>query len=145
VLEEVAQVSEVHPDHLVIETRRLSACHSCQSHDNCGQRKLAGLFGNGSAFLTIGNPKGLLIKPGQSVVIGLHEGAILKSSLLLYLMPILTLIGASLLASWLFDTELSVILAGVTGLAGGFWLAKIISAKLLSNPSYYPVLLRVNN
>jgi sigma-E factor negative regulatory protein RseC len=49
------------------------------------------------------------------------------------------------LASWLFDTELSVILAGVTGLAGGFWLAKIISAKLLSNPSYYPVLLRVNN
>ncbi|WP_417579459.1 SoxR reducing system RseC family protein [Nitrincola sp.] len=144
-LEEVAQVSEVHPDHLVIETRRLSACQSCQSHDNCGQRKLAGLFGSKPAFLKIANPEGLSTQPGQSVVIGLHEGAILKSSLLLYLMPLLVLIGASLLASWFFDRELIVILAGITGLSGGFWLARILSANLLSNPSYYPVLLRVNN
>lgn len=144
-LEEVAQVSEVHPDYLVIETRRLSACQSCQSSENCGQRKLAGLFGNKPAFLKIANPEGLSTKPGESVVIGLHEGAILKSSLLLYLMPLLILIGASLLASWLFDRELAVILAGIAGLAGGFWLARILSANLLSNPNYYPVLLRVNN
>ncbi|KGK43326.1 hypothetical protein LH51_00460, partial [Nitrincola sp. A-D6] len=81
---------------------------------------------------------------GQSVIIGLHEGAILKSSVLLYLMPLLMLIGAALLASWLFDKELVVILAAIVGLFSGFWLARIISAKLLSNPSYYPILLRVN-
>lgn len=141
----MAQVSEVHADHLVIETRRLSACQSCQSSDNCGQRKLAGLFGNKPAFLKIGNPEGFAIQPGQTVVIGLNEGAILKSSLLMYLLPLLMLISASLLSSWLFDRELMVILTGLAGLMSGFWLARIISTKLLSNPSYYPVLLRVNN
>ncbi|WP_144244198.1 SoxR reducing system RseC family protein, partial [Nitrincola sp. A-D6] len=55
-LEEMALVSEVHSDHIVIETSRLSACHSCQASETCGQKKLAGLFGNKSSFLKIQNP-----------------------------------------------------------------------------------------
>ena len=144
-LEEIAEVVEVHPGHQLVSSSRLSASQSCQASRDCGQRKLAGLFGNKQVIVRIENPDRWPIETGQSVVIGLHEGALLRSSLLLYLFPLLLMMLVALPVSYFTGTEGMVILSGLLGLLLGFWLARIFSVQLLSNPKYYPVLLKAHH
>lgn len=142
-LEEVAEVVEVKADFLLVSSSRFSACHACQASAGCGQRSLAGLFGNKSILLKLENPENIPVQVGQSVVLGLHEQALLKSSVVMYLIPLVFLITSAVLADILNASESFIILSGLLGLLVGFLLARKLSAQLLSNPDYFPKLIRI--
>lgn len=142
-LEEIAEVVEVHSDCILVSSSRLSACNACQASANCGQRSLAGLFGNKSILFKLENPERLSVAVGQSVVLGLHEHALLKSSVVMYLIPLLFLIISAVAATLLNLSEGLIIVSGLAALLLGFVLARKLSVKLLSNPNYTPRLLRI--
>ena len=142
-LEEIAEVVEVHSDFILVSSSRLSACNACQASTNCGQRSLAGLFGNKSILFKLENTERLSVAVGQSVVLGLHEHALLKSSVVMYLIPLLFLIISAVAATLLNLSEGLIIVSGLAALLLGFVVARKLSVKLLSNPNYTPRLLRI--
>lgn len=142
-LEELAQVVEVNAGSVVVSSSRASACQSCQAQSNCGQRSLAELFGKKSILVTISNPDQLALEVGQTVVLGLNEQALLKSSLVMYITPIFFLMVTTLLAHLMSVSEGGVILSGLFGLLIGLIASRKLSEKLLSNPDYTPKLLKI--
>lgn len=144
-LEEVAVVKEVHHKHILVSSSRLNGCNACQAKSNCGQRSLAGLFGRKDVLIRLENPDNLIAKPGQSVILGLHEQALLVSSLVMYLLPLLIMIIVAVLTHLAHYSEGMVILSGLLGLALGFLISRKLSVKLLSKPDYYPILLSIQD
>lgn len=142
-LEEIAEVIEVHPDFILVSASRLGACSACQASANCGQRSLAGLFGNKNILLSLENPEQLPIEVGQSVVLGLHEHALLKSSFVMYLIPLFFLIVSAVVTTLLSFSEGLIVLSSLVSLSIGFLIARKLFLKLLSNPIYTPKLIRI--
>jgi len=143
VVEETAKVIRVLNKALVVETKRLSACQTCSSSDGCGQKKLTSLWGNRVSELLIENPNGLEVQPGQQVVIGLNEQAILKASLLLYLLPLFLMISTAMLSYTSGLSEGWMIIISFIGLMIGFAIARWISSVFFALADYQPVLLRL--
>ncbi len=142
-IEEVAEVVEVGSTHLFVRSARLSACNGCQASDNCSQRSLAKLFGNHHVLIRLSNPESLPVRVGQSVVVGLHERALLLSSVVMYLVPLLFLILFAVLSATFFQQESFIIASTLMGLLLGFLMSRKLSKKLLSNANYTPKLVRI--
>jgi len=142
-LEEAALVTSVKGAGISVRTVRKSACDSCQSEPGCGQKRITQLLIREATDMAIDNPEGLDVQVGSQVLIGLNEGALVRASLILYLLPLVMMIMAVLVSSQMFAHELWHILAAVAGLLAGFICGRILSARLLSTGDYRPVLLRV--
>ncbi len=145
-IEESARVLRVEAGFAVVETRQRAACGSCQSSGSCSTSVLAGLFKRHDNELRVLNS--LDVHPGEEVIIGVQEQALVKLSLLAYLMPIMGMIaGAIVTDRWVRDYlsmsgELPQIIGGIMGLAGGFWLLQRFSRSRHNDPEYQAVILR---
>ncbi len=141
-LEESARVVAVEPGAVWVETLRRSTCSACSANAGCGQ----GLMEK----LGVGERRGYVRAlasdahaVGDRVVIGIPEDLLVRSSLLIYLLPLLGLFGAALLAEWLALGESFVILAALSGFAACWWLARWRSRQGADDPARQPVVLRI--
>ncbi|MBS98387.1 MAG: hypothetical protein CMI01_06885 [Oceanospirillaceae bacterium] len=142
-IEEVVQVSRVEGGDIWVEASRQSACGSCSSKKSCGQGALSDWMSGSSVELTVLNPTGLLPKVGERVVVGLEEGSLIRASLLVYLLPLVTLVLFAVIARGLGSSENIQILAGLIGLAAGFVGAKTLGSRASDTGCYQPILLRL--
>ena len=140
-LEENARVVAVEAGAVWVETVRRSTCSACSASAGCGQ----GLMEK----LGVGERRGYVralaaqdYAVGDHVVIGIPEDLLVRSSLLVYLLPLLGLFGAALLAERLALGESFVILAGLGGFAACWWLARWRSRRHAGDPACQPVVLR---
>ena len=147
-LEEHGVVVAVHDNLADVQTTRTSLCGQCSANQGCGTASLGQLFGQKKTVVTVVNHKGA--KVGDQVVIGLEEQALLKSSVLLYFIPLLGLfagaIGYDMLANYtpLVSSELLTVLAGFIGLVAGLAWVKRVTVKMSSDPRLIPVILRTD-
>jgi len=114
VIEETAIVLEVRPQGVLLQTQRKSACQSCSVKSGCGTSVLAKAVGKRSSQFVVENTLGLHV--GDQVVIAVDENALVQGSLLVYLLPLLFMMSAGLLAEWLFATEWVTIISTFSGL-----------------------------
>jgi sigma-E factor negative regulatory protein RseC len=148
-IEETATVVEVKEDYAIVETGQQAACGSCHSAGSCSTSVLSGLFKPKHNQLMVFNP--IQAKPGEEVVIGLRETALLKVSFVAYLLPLLCMMFSAIAIQQLavhFDIlggELPTILGGLLGLLAGLILFKRITARKRSDPTYQAVILRQAN
>ena len=80
---------------------------------------------------------------GDSVIVGINEKALLKSALLLYILPLVTLFVGAILASQLWQTDGSTMLGAAIGLVLGLLWVK---GHTMSNRYFslqQPVILRL--
>ncbi|WP_210396704.1 SoxR reducing system RseC family protein [Motiliproteus sediminis] len=118
-LEESAQVIEAADGGVWVETVRQSACSSCSARKGCGQKLLSDI-GQGARFRVLArNPRQLVLSPGDPVVLGLAESSLLTASALVYLLPLVTMAVAAVVAQWSGAAEGLVALAGMVGLGLG--------------------------
>ncbi len=121
-----------------VEAERESSCGQCAARKGCGTAVLANVLGRRSARMRALNP--VEARPGERVVIGLEEGALLRGALAVYLLPLLTLIGGAMLGAPYGDG------AAVAGGLGGFLLGlagvRRFSRRIARDPRYQPVILR---
>ena len=80
---------------------------------------------------------------GDSVIVGINESALLKSALLLYILPLASMLIGAILATQIYDTNGYAMLGALVGLVLGFvW----VKGHTMSN-SYFklqqPVILRL--
>jgi len=123
-LEEEGIVIDIQGDYAEVEAQPKAGCGSCSARKGCGTSLVASLFpGRRHRFLAR-NEAGA--STGDRVIIGLDEGALQLASLLLYLVPLLGLLGGALLGGWLArllavgDGELPSILLGAAGMVLAF-------------------------
>ena len=142
-LEAEGVIVKIGQEGVFVETSRVSACGSCSSKEGCGTSTLSQLLGSKSSSFKVLNPIGAAL--GERVVIGMEETALLKSSLLVYLVPLAFLMAGAILGGWLAPVNLkdAYAIGGVLiGLVLGFVALKWISASAGANRQFQPVILR---
>ena len=141
-IEEPAVVVETGDGYAWVETRRRSACGACSASDGCGTAALAKVWGE--RRMRVQAISSLLLRPGDAVIVGLAEGALVRGSLLVYLLPLALLLAGALLGQAAFAGagEEPVILSGAVGLGLGFLAARVVSRRLWSDARFQPVVMR---
>ena len=124
-----------------LEIERKTACGLCGQTRGCGNSIWGKLFGHQTTAFKAQNR--INAKVGESVIVGINEKAMLKSALLLYILPLATLFIGALLASKLWHSDGSTMLGAATGLVLGLLWVK---GHVMSNRYFslqQPVILRL--
>lgn len=138
-IEEKGKVVAVKGDLAWVETLRQSACDSCSAKSGCGHSALAKL-GQKTNHLEASCDLDVMV--GDQVVVGVPEDVMVKSSILAYLMPLITMIGFALMADAYFSNEGITALFAIAGLAAGFMLLRWHFRRNQHDQRYQPVVLR---
>lgn len=140
-IEEQGRVVALESGAVWVETLRKSTCSSCSANAACGQ----GLMDR----LGVGRQRGYVraltqaqLAVGDTVIIGVREDLLVRSSILVYLLPLLGLFAAALLAEGLMLPESLVIVDGLSGLLLSWLLVRWRAARVAENPALQPVVLR---
>jgi len=146
-IEERARVVAIEDDQLLLEAETRAACNACAARQGCGTSVLSKWVGR--KFTRFQAQNTINAQVGDEVVVGLAEEAMLKGSVVVYLLPLLAMIGFALLADSLISADsgsrdLLVLISAVAGFA----LMLVISRLFLSTGSnkskLTPVVLRKN-
>ena len=125
-LTENANVVAIESDGLWVETLKLSTCNACSAKSGCGQHVLARYVGDMSCIKAVFE-KGVsdrIWKVGDDVLIGIDEKALVLNALLVYMLPLFSMLSFAALFHVLGFSDLSVAGAAIVGLIGGGFLVK---------------------
>lgn len=107
-----------------VEGIQQSACGACSAKSGCGQHALSQLGKKVKLWLATDQT----LKAGEQIIIGLPEGALAKSALALYGIPLVSLSIGAVIGQSLWG-ESGAILSGIVALLAGFKLARAWSDK----------------
>ncbi len=124
-----------------LEIERKTACGLCGQTRGCGNSIWGKLFAHKSSAFKANNSINAAV--GQSVIVGINEQAVLKSALLLYTLPLGTMLLSAMLATQLQDSNLSAMIGALIGLALGLLWVKGYTASSQYFLLQQPEILRV--
>ena len=126
---ETGKVIALKGDQAWVQTIRASACQCCAARHGCGQKALATVTGGRANQVLVANTVDARV--GDEVVIGIPEQALLGASLLVYALPLLTLVLGSVVGHQLAPSgDLPAMIGGAGGLASGLGLAALWQRRL---------------
>jgi len=147
-LEEHAIVLSINPNShnlsdsiAVLEIQRKTACGLCGKTRGCGNSIWGKLFAHQSTSFKAQNP--IKAKVGDSVVVGINERALLKSALLLYIAPLVTMMIGAILMNVLMHNNAGSMLGSLIGLIIGFVWVKGHTTASRYFLEQQPVILRL--
>lgn len=145
-IEERAQVVAVEGDDVLLQTQRQSTCGSCAVKSGCGTSVLAGIVGQKVTQLKLPNTLGA--KPGDEVLLGMAENALVAGSLLMYVLPLLLLLLGALAGEFVashlgMDAELMPIVGGALGFVLAIALVRALLHRTSTGMQMQPVMLRI--
>lgn len=138
------EANESNPDAsniAVLEIERKTACGLCGQTRGCGNSIWGKLFAHRSTAFKANN--NINASVGQSVIVGINEQALLWSALLLYILPLVTMLIASILAMQVNDSNGVVMLAALAGLIVGLLWVKGFTASNQYFVMQQPIILRL--
>ena len=140
---ERAVVTRCEAGRVEVRLQRASACGHCELSQGCGTGAIGRLLGNRSRPLVISTGEDL--KPGDELLLGLSEAALVKASLTIYGLPLLAMVVAGLAAALLGVADAWVAISSIVGLYAGFKIASGITHSLeVDRLAPYIVEIRVN-
>jgi len=144
-IEEQAQVVEVVGSQLVLQAQTQSACGSCSASKGCGTSVLSKVIGR--KFTRFQAENNIDAEVGDTVVVGISEDALLKGSLVMYIIPIIGMLVFSLIANASLESvvdyrDLAITAAGIMGLVSGSMMSRWYFQRQGSRQRFTPVVLR---
>lgn len=144
-IEEQAQVVEVRGGQLVLQAQTQSACGSCSASKGCGTSVLSKVIGR--KFTRFHAENNIDAEVGDTVVVGISEDALLKGSLVMYVIPVLGMLVFALaaeysLAALVDHRDLVIAGSGIMGLVFGSLMSKRYFQSQESAQRFTPVVLR---
>ena len=114
-----------------------ASCSSCASRAGCGSRVLNKLGPQTTHTIVVPCDEPLV--PGQKVELGIAEGSLLSSALLVYMSPLVVLFLIAALFQLLFASDVAALCGAILGGIGGFLIARGYSAisRSYSSASVY--------
>ncbi len=128
-IREIAEIVAVEKQRLVVSTQLKTGCGGCAQQNTCGAGIISKAFSDRRAEFSVSRPAGDF-HVGQQIELLLPEVALTKFSLLMYGIPILTLLLiASVLSNVAWMSEGWVIIAAFVGFGLSFkglrsWMKK---------------------
>ncbi len=147
-IEEQAVVIEIKGDQAMLEIERSQPCGLCGATRGCGISMWARIFGQHRGMFSAVNS--LQVKTGDRVIVGVEETALLSSSLIAYILPLVLLC----LGAWLIpqimnveavdrqSSDLYAVMGAAVGLIGGLLIIKFLTDGKRLIGRYQPVMLR---
>lgn len=127
----------------LVESTQGGGCGNCDSENGCGSGKLSQLFCSAPRRFRVRNDANAQV--GTLVQVTLEEGVLLRSALLMYMLPLALLLGGALAgAQWSNDevnSDAWAATGGLIGLSLGFALVKVISLRRRLSSVAQPVIL----
>ena len=140
-IEETGRVVALEEGAVWVETLRKSTCSSCSANAGCGQGLMDKLgVGRQRGFVRVLSDLQLALD--DVVVIGIREDVLLRTAVLVYLLPLLGLLAGALLASSLGLTEGLIILASMFSLLLVWLAVRWHCRRTQHDPARQPVVLR---
>lgn len=131
-LETRAIIVHVSGDDALVESKGGLGCGNCDSVQGCSSGKLSQLFCSKPRQFKVKNVANANV--GDEVRVTLPEGVLLRSSILMYLVPLVLLLGGAmsgvLWAGEATNRDGYALAGALFGLATGFLLAKWISRRV---------------
>lgn len=144
-LTETARVVAVEPGNLWVETIRQSVCGSCTAQKGCGHGLLNQIGDGHRSYLQLSTTDFSReeFQIDDQVTIGVSEGLMLRGSAVLYLLPLVCMLLASLTLPTLLPAvaELASIGGAAAGFATGLFLVRWHARYHQDNPDFQPRLL----
>lgn len=142
-VEERGRIVAIEPGAIWIETIQRSGCHGCAAKSGCGTGLLGDYLSSASRIriaLNSWDPDDVALN--DTAVIGIAENTLAGSALLIYLLPLVSLIVAALAGNTVAG-EGGAIAGALAGLACGAGLVRWHSRRHAGDPAYAPLLLRI--
>jgi sigma-E factor negative regulatory protein RseC len=140
-LETRAFVVQVYGNEALVEAIGEGGCGQCSSEKGCGSNKLTQLFCSKPRQFKVHNEANAGV--GDEVTVTLADGVLLRSSILMYVLPLVLLLsGGALGAHWSYDAASRdgfAAIGSLLGLIAGFGLAKWLSKRLRVMAVAHPV------
>lgn len=130
-LETRAVVIRVEGNEALVESRQGGGCGHCDSENGCGSGKLSQLFGTRPRRFRVRNDVNAQV--GTEVQVTLAEGVLLRSALLMYILPLALLLCGGALAGQIAKDAAGAdgyaAGGGLLGLSLGFILARWLASR----------------
>lgn len=144
-IEEQAQVVAIKGSRLVLQAQTQSACGSCSASKGCGTSLLSKVIGRKFTHFQAENNVNAVV--GDTVVVGIAEDALLKGSLVMYIVPIFGMLVFALLAdAFLVEAtqarDLVIAISAIIGLVFGSLISRWYFLRRASVQLFSPVILR---
>ena len=127
-----ATIVQLQGDEAAVQTTSGAGCGSCSSEGGCGSSKLTQLFCSKQPLFFVHNEIGA--KVGDEVEVELPDGVLLRSSMQMYVLPLLLLLAGGLFGTMLTHDSSSrdvyAVSGSMFGLLSGFVLAKLHSSGI---------------
>jgi sigma-E factor negative regulatory protein RseC len=130
---------------LVLQAQTQSACGSCSASQGCGTSLLSKVIGRKFTQFQAENNVNAIV--GDTVIVGIAEDALLKGSLVMYVVPLLGMLVFALLADFVLvesaqSRDLMISLSSIMGLVFGSVLSRWYFQRRASVQLFSPVILR---
>ncbi len=144
---ESGRIVAIEDRYIWVETVQKSTCQACSQQSGCGTYTLSKWAPSSRNQIRV--PLGQFcaqdLALGDYVQIKINDGVVLKSALIVYILPLATMIlGASLLDSW-WQSDLAAMLGALAGLVIGFLLVRLHAYINQNNPDLQPELVGIEN
>ncbi len=125
-----------------IEVVRKTACGLCGQTRGCGNSIWGKIFAHKATSFKAQNTINATV--GQSVIVGIDEVAVMKSALLLYIVPLVTMLIGSILVSQLHTSDVAAMIGAAIGLVLGYFWVKGHATGHTYYQSQQPRILRLD-
>ncbi|RYY74879.1 MAG: transcriptional regulator [Gammaproteobacteria bacterium] len=138
---ETGRVLAVEPQGLWVETIQRSACGSCQAQKACGHSALAKWGASASCLWVLLDGRDADEYPvGSEVKIGVLEDVIAKSAMFVYMVPLIGMIIATVIAHHYLSSDGVTALCALCGLLVGAAFVRAVSYFIRFDSRLQPVL-----
>ncbi len=128
IVKEIAKVVAVDGAYVWVEAIAKSGCSSCEVNTSCGTGLLSKALGRRNFQLRLKTP--VEVNVGDEVLVSIPQKGLMIASILMYLLPILTLFLFAVVGQVFEADEGTVIVAGFAGLLLGFFVSRLGARKL---------------
>lgn len=144
-LETRAIVVRLEGEEAIVEAVQSGGCGACGG-GGCSSSAMSQMFCVKPRQFRARN--GIGARPGEEVQVAVAEGALLRSALILYALPIALLFGGAMAGSSLAGSPASdagAAAGAVAGLAAGFALARFIISRRRTRAESFPAIIRCDS
>ena len=142
-VEERGRVVAIETNAIWVETIQRSGCSGCAAKSGCGTGLLGDYLAGASRIrVALNSWDSQRISLNDTAVIGIAENTLSLSAILVYLLPLVSLILLALVGE-AYAAEPGAIGGAVVGLLLGAAIVRWHSRRNAANPAYAPMLLRI--
>lgn len=149
IIEETARVVALAGDQAWVVTQRRSTCQSCGANKTCGTGIMSKAFSSGKTLkIKASNLANAVV--GDEVILGIDDRVLLRSAVMMYLLPLFALMAGAFIGEWLNDSffladnEYLSLFGGVVAMIAVFYRLRINNKLLANSGDYQPRILRVS-